>query len=102
MTVDAPSLFRRFGLGGDTATPSDYGLNTLSLSFANQEIERRFTAEHLNRALPTIRVFLLAACALYALFGILDHYILPETHGIMWLIRYAFVCPLLLLALGLT
>lgn len=103
MTVDAPSLFRRVGLGvGDTTTPGDYALNTLSLSFADHDIERRFTAEHLNRALPTIRVFLLAACALYALFGILDHYILPETHGTMWLIRYAGVCPLLLLALALT
>jgi len=103
LTVDAPSLFRRVGLGvSDTTTPGDYALNTLSLSFADHDIERRFTAEHLNRALPTIRVFLLAACALYALFGILDHYILPETHGTMWLIRYAGVCPLLLLALALT
>jgi len=101
LTIDATSHLRRFGVG-DTAPSSGYGLNPLSLSFVDSKIERRFTAEHLNRALPTIRIFLLAACALYALFGILDYKILPETHGIMWLIRYAGVCPLLVIALTLT
>jgi hypothetical protein len=57
------SHLRRFGIG-DMASPPGYGLNPLSLSFIDGEVERRFTAEHLNRALPTIRVFLLAACAL--------------------------------------
>ncbi|HEU0071587.1 MAG TPA: HAMP domain-containing sensor histidine kinase [Alphaproteobacteria bacterium] len=101
MSGDFASRLGRY-LGGEGTTVPGYSLNTLSLSFDDPDIERRFTAEHLHRALPTIRIFLLAANALYALFGILDHYILPETHGIMWLIRYAGVCPLLLLSLALT
>ena len=101
MSGDFASRSGRY-LGGEGTTVPGYSLNTLSLSFNDPDIERRFTAEHLHRALPTIRVFLLAANALYALFGILDHYILPETHGIMWAIRYAGVCPLLLLSFALT
>ncbi|HEY4134229.1 MAG TPA: HAMP domain-containing sensor histidine kinase [Alphaproteobacteria bacterium] len=101
MTADISSPRERYGVG-DTTVPPGYRLRPLSLSFVDAEVEQHFTAEHLTRALPTIRIFLFAAAALYAMFGILDYYILPETHRTMWLIRYGAVCPFLVGTMLLT
>ena len=39
---------------------------------------------------------------LYALFGVLDLFIVPNVAGSIWIIRYAIFCPVALAALGLT
>jgi two-component system, cell cycle sensor histidine kinase PleC len=75
---------------------SDYTINPFFLHFVARDVESRFAIEHLSRALPTIRLFLIAASLLYATFGILDAYIIPDARTDAWLIRYAFVCPFLL------
>jgi signal transduction histidine kinase len=80
----------------------DYRIRPFSLCFADERVEQRFIPTHLVRALPIIRIFLLAAAALYATFGILDMYAIPQTVKEAWLIRYAGVCPALLAVVGLT
>src|SRR4051794_30574002 len=80
----------------------DYRIRPFSLRFADERVEERFIPTHLVRALPIIRIFLLAAAALYASFGVLDMYAIPHTLTEAWLIRYAGVCPLLLAVVGLT
>jgi two-component system, cell cycle sensor histidine kinase PleC len=80
----------------------DYRIRPFSLRFADERVEERFIPTHLVRALPIIRIFLLAAAALYASFGVLDMYAIPHTLTEAWLIRYAGVCPILLAAVGLT
>jgi two-component system, cell cycle sensor histidine kinase PleC len=75
---------------------ADYALRPLTLRFSDEALERRFVTEHLSRSVPAIRIFLTAASALYAVFGILDAYIIPEAKTTAWLIRYAFVCPTML------
>ena len=75
--------------------PPGYALSPLSLLFIDPAVEQRFTFGQIARALPTIRIFLLAACLLYAAFGILDAYVIPEIKAEAWLIRYVGVCPLL-------
>jgi signal transduction histidine kinase len=75
---------------------ADYALRPLTLRFADESVERRFATEHLSRSVWAIRIFLTAASALYALFGILDAYIIPEARTTAWLLRYAFVCPTML------
>jgi signal transduction histidine kinase len=75
--------------------PSDMSFHPISLRFRDAAVERRFNADYLNQALPTLRLSLLGAAATYASFGILDHYIIPEVSGIAAWIRYALVCPML-------
>jgi signal transduction histidine kinase len=80
-----------------TETPSapnpDYPMSALSLRFVDEAFEQRFRVEHLARALPTIRLFLVAATLFYGLFGVLDRFIIPEMSGVAAIIRYAVVCP---------
>jgi two-component system, cell cycle sensor histidine kinase PleC len=81
---------------------ADYTLRPLTLTFADEAIERRFIVENLTRSLPVVRLFLLAAAALYGAFGVLDAYVIPEIRTAAWLIRYAGVCPFMLGILLLT
>jgi two-component system cell cycle sensor histidine kinase PleC len=74
----------------------DYSINPLFLHFVSPPVEGRFAIHHLTRALPTTRLFLTAASLLYATFGILDAYVIPDARADAWLIRYAFVCPFLI------
>ena len=98
MLVPAPA-----GGGSAAATEDeDYSIRPLTLRFTSGAAERRFIAEHVSRGLSAIRWFLLAACILYASFGILDYYIIPDARIEAWLIRYCGVCPFFLGALLFT
>ena len=48
------------------ALKTDYSINRIFLHFGARQVERRFAVENLDRALPTIRLFLVAASILYA------------------------------------
>jgi two-component system, cell cycle sensor histidine kinase PleC len=80
----------------------DFRLRPFTLRFRDGAIERAFKDEHLARAVPAIRLFLSAACLLYAVFGILDHFVVREIEGTTWLIRYVCVCPLFVVTVLLT
>ena len=80
-------------------TPStlsvDYPMSRVTLRFADKALERRFVVEHLARALPTMRIFLLGASLFYAAFGFLDAFVISDAKVAAWVIRYAIVCPVL-------
>jgi len=71
-------------------------LGKLRLRFDDDETENRYRIMHIRQSLPTIRVSLLAGLGLYALFGILDYFIVPDKLMEFWIIRYGVVCPVLL------
>lgn len=81
---------------------SQMRLRPMWLRFNDPAVEREFQDEHLSRALPAIRLFLTAACLLYAIFGLLDHYVITDIERIAWAIRYAVVCPLFVTTILLT
>lgn len=81
---------------------TNFRIRAFDLRFADERVEQRFIPSHLVRALPIIRIFLTAATLLYASFGILDAYAIPQTAHTAWFIRYAIVCPFLLTVVGLT
>lgn len=81
---------------------SGYGIRPFTLRFTNPDIERRFAIDRLDRAMLSIRIFLLAGVLLYALFGILDAYVLEEAREAAWRIRYFGVIPVLVLVFLLT
>jgi signal transduction histidine kinase len=66
------------------------------------DLEPDFTKYHLEHSLPFARFALILAVLLYALFGILDFFIVPDVARWIWLIRYAIFCPAALIVLGLT
>ena len=67
-----------------------------------RELEKLFLDDYREKSLPFVRISLVLGIALYAVFGVLDVFIAPQTKNITWLIRYAIVCPLMAVSLGLS
>jgi PAS domain S-box-containing protein len=68
--------------------------NSFTLSFQDRDLEAAFRKDYCNRRLPHLRLDLLAGIFLYILFGVHDYWVIPDIKEYAWLIRYAFVCPL--------
>jgi class 3 adenylate cyclase len=66
------------------------------------DLEPAFTEYHFLRSLAFIRFAIILAIVLYAAFGVLDLFIVPDVAGSIWIIRYAIVCPVALTVLTLT
>jgi class 3 adenylate cyclase len=66
------------------------------------DLEAAFREDHFSRSLGFIRFAITLAIVLYAAFGVLDLFIVPNEAGSIWLIRYAIVCPVFLAGFGLT
>ena len=66
------------------------------------DLEKLFLDDYREKSLPMIRISFVLGIALYALFGVLDAFIAPQTKNITWLIRFAIVCPLMAVSLGLS
>jgi len=63
------------------------------------ELEKKFNDDYFIRILPVVRIALVLAFILYAVFGILDVFVSPETNHFTWMIRYVIVCPVILAVL---
>lgn len=70
-------------------------LDKFQLRFSDKATEQRYRAMHTRQSLPIIWVSVLAGLGLYALFGVLDLYIVPDHLVEIWTIRYGIVCPIL-------
>lgn len=70
-------------------------LHPITLSFLGEwrSLEAEYRASDFEKTLLQKRVAILIAILFYALFGILDAYLLPEKKHLFWIIRYAAVCP---------
>ena len=79
-------------------------LNRLSLRFREPyaHLEAPFKEEYVRASLQHTRVSLMLASVLFAGFGILDVYLMPDHQQVVWFIRFAVVCPALLGVAGLT
>ena len=62
------------------------------LRFAD-DLEPSFTRHRVEQSLPFARFALILALLLYALFGILDFFIVPVGARWIWVIRYVIFCP---------
>jgi signal transduction histidine kinase/CheY-like chemotaxis protein len=79
-------------------------LNWFSLRFTGPTamLEEPFLRDHVILTLLHLRIALLLGTLMYGLFGRLDALVLPLDKHVVWLIRYAFVCPVILAALAVT
>ena len=66
------------------------------------ETEKDFRIHYDRESLSYMRLGLLMAAALYGVFGVLDIWIIPQSHVIAWVIRFGIVIPLVLGVLALT
>ena len=73
----------------------DMQLNPLSLTFP-PELEQEYFDNLFNKSLSRIRFSLLLAIVLFAVFGFLDAALAGDKKNVLWLIRYALICPCLL------
>jgi len=74
-------------------------LNPVTLRFSGPlaHLENRFQKDYLDQSIPHIRLVLILATILYAIFGILDYLLVPGQKYLFWTIRYAIICPVLIL-----
>lgn len=74
----------------------DRPYNFLTLRFVDKALEDAYREDDFFKGLKKHRKVCLETIFLYSIFGILDWAILPEQKEICWIIRFFFVCPLLL------
>ena len=67
---------------------------TLAFRGPQSHLEKPFLDDYVVGSLPIVRFACLLAFFLYALFGILDAYLVPEQKHIFWIFRYVIFCPL--------
>ena len=73
-------------------------LHPITLAFCGSQshLEKPFLDDYFIGSLPIVRFACLLAFFLYALFGILDAYLIPDKKHIFWIFRYMAFCPLAL------
>jgi hypothetical protein len=71
-------------------------INYLTLSFP-RELEKAFQDYYFNVSLRQVRIASALGVFFYAIFGILDAWLVPEVKHALWFIRYAIVCPIIFL-----
>jgi len=74
----------------------DMGLNYFTLSFAGQ-MEEIFLKDYFKKSLNQIRFYMTIGILFFGIFSILDAVIVPDIKERLWVIRYFFICPPLLL-----
>jgi PAS domain S-box-containing protein len=72
---------------------NEKGINFFTLRFFDDVLERDFYSDYFTKSLKHVRLAMAFGLFLYAAFGILDSYIIPEEKSLAWSIRYAVVCP---------
>jgi signal transduction histidine kinase len=74
-------------------------LNLLTLAFSGPtaNLEQPFLEDYQRNSLPHLRIVMPLGALFYAVFAVLDNFLMPLHRTIPWLIRFAVVCPALLL-----
>lgn len=67
-------------------------IHFLELRFSTV-LEQEFLDDYFEKSLKTLRIAIVFGALLYALFGLLDAWLIPEVKMRAWLVRYAAICP---------
>jgi signal transduction histidine kinase/ActR/RegA family two-component response regulator len=70
---------------------------TLAFTGAHEHIEADFKHHYFHSTLNQIRIATLAALIFYGGFGVLDAILMPDRYHMFWFIRWAIVCPIILM-----
>ncbi len=79
-------------------------LKRLSLRFDKPyaHLEAPFKQQYIRASMKHTRVSLVLGILLFASFGLLDGYLMPQQKHLTWFIRFAIMCPVVLAVVGLT
>ncbi len=77
-------------------TRKDTPFNPVTLSFLDENLETEFRKDFFARNILQYRKDLLLGCFLYAAYGFLDYWVIPEVCIETWYIRFVAVCPILI------
>ncbi|MBM2817300.1 MAG: tetratricopeptide repeat protein [Ignavibacteria bacterium] len=72
-------------------------IQPILLTFKSKELERAYLADHFVNSLKPMRIAMILGLSLFALFGILDAFLLGENNRALNIIRYGIVCPYMIL-----
>jgi diguanylate cyclase (GGDEF)-like protein len=70
--------------------------NAVTLTFRERSLDTAFRNDYLGKTMSQVRLSLLLGVFLYAVFGVVDCFIIPEIRPEAWFIRYYVVCPLII------
>lgn len=76
-------------------------INPLTLSFEG-ELEAQFQEDYYHSSLPLLRMSFLLGAVYYAIFAFLDALVLPEARVALAMVRFLFVCPIILTIFSLS
>ncbi|MCX5742871.1 MAG: response regulator [Proteobacteria bacterium] len=71
-------------------------LATLRFTGVDAALERPFLHDHFRGSLRHMRIALVLGAIMYGGYGLLDHLMFPVVERRLWLVRFAFVCPVIL------
>ncbi|MFZ5572384.1 MAG: PAS domain S-box protein [Thermodesulfobacteriota bacterium] len=79
-------------------------LHPLTLKFTadSESLETEFLHQYFEKSLPQLRLSLSAGIFFYAVFSVLDAFVVPEMKSEFWFIRFGIVCPSILAVLLLS
>lgn len=75
----------------------DSSMNAITLRFRSAELEARYRRAFVAERRGYLRVGIVLLSVLYAVFGLVDHAVFPESRATLHLIRYGIVLPLMLI-----
>ncbi|SLN13499.1 sensor histidine kinase [Oceanibacterium hippocampi] len=74
-------------------------INRWTLRFDDHELEERFEAQNIRQSMFLVRLSLFVGMLIYAMFGILDLFVVPEILTAAWISRYGVVCPVFMISM---
>ncbi|MEQ8377681.1 sensor histidine kinase [Parvibaculum sp.] len=74
---------------------TDYSMHRFTMRFRDPEVEDRFGEKNYERQIGITRLSVAGGALVFALFGILDLYVIPEVLHEAWALRFGLVCPVL-------
>lgn len=86
-------------LGGGA---EDYAINLFTLHFRQQELEDVYNRHNFDRQLSLTRFSIVMGAVIFAVYGLLDPYIIPDVLYPAWVIRFGIACPMLLALAAIT
>ncbi|MEW6091895.1 MAG: HAMP domain-containing sensor histidine kinase [Pseudomonadota bacterium] len=84
------------------AERTDYSMNPLTLRFRDPGVEDKFAVKNFESQIDVTRLSTAGGALVFALFGILDIYVIPDVLYEAWALRFLLVCPVLFGLVALT
>ncbi|MBX3446781.1 MAG: HAMP domain-containing histidine kinase [Parvibaculaceae bacterium] len=99
---NAPHGQPGFGETASSDSAADYSMDRISLRFRQPELEERYNRENYERQIGLIRLSIAMGAVIFALYSVVDPFIIPEVTYEAWAIRLGLACPLLFAIVALS